>query len=261
MCWLHRAITIHEFHCLSIRLNVKSISIERRRRGSAGEDLPGQVGGVRGSSWAAVDVDSEFSTGDWLSRWALHSGLVCQIRSKMQTLSPARCRVTGSEKHCSSVIGMIQVNDPLCRCVLSERLCSRHCRTVNSPWCICQAGRGRGRFLDGPCESFQWCSPARLSARSSLPAPALGSLSSSYSGHFEQLKENKGLGLGVDNEACKWMTWSSRQTWTLVDGNAIKGILKKEQQKFVACKHIFFFRWWLFERCSKLSSYINRDLT
>lgn len=64
-------------------------------------------------------------------------------------------------------------------------------RAAHSPWCIYRAGRGRGMFLDGPCGSFQLWSPARLSVRRSLPVLVLGSPSSSYSGHFEQLEQSK----------------------------------------------------------------------
>ncbi len=132
---------------------------------------------------------------------------------------------------------------------LQKGLFFRHYRTVNSPWCICQAGRGRGRFLDGPYESFQWWSPARLSARSSLPAPALGSPSSSYSGHFEQLKENKGLGL-ASTMTCKWLTWSSKPMWMLADWNKIKDNLRNNRTLLLVSIFLV-----TFKRCSKFSSY------
>lgn len=126
-----------------------------------------------------------------------------------------------------------------------------HHKTVNSPWCICQAGRGKGRFLDGPFESFQWWSPAPLSARSSLPAPALGSPSSSCYGHFEQLKENKGLGL-ASTMTCKRMTWSLKRKWMSLDWNENK--IQFERQQRTPLLVSVCFSEWLWKRRSKMSS-------
>lgn len=59
--------------------------------------------------------------------------------------------------------------------------------TADLPWCIYQAGRGRGRFLDGPFESSQWSPLVQLSAQNLQPLQASGFPSSFYFGHFEQL--------------------------------------------------------------------------
>lgn len=117
-------------------------------------------------------------------------------------------------------------------------------RTVNSPWCICQAGRGRGRFLDGPYESFQWWSPALLSAHSSLPAPVSGSPSSSCYGHFEQLKENKGLGL-ASTMTCKLMSWSSILMWMSSERNQLIKRQHLKDNQGLCCWYAFF---WLLSR-------------
>lgn len=156
--------------------------------------------------------------------FALTSSLQDQIKGAYSIISKTGSR---SQRNIVSLSCMIH-KDLLYKGISAEMFFFRHHRTVNSPWCICQAGRGRGRFLDGPYESFQWWSPARLSARSSLPAPALGSPSSSYSGHFEQLKENKGLGL-ASTMTCKRMIWSSKQMRMLVDWNKIKGNLRNNR--------------------------------
>lgn len=136
-------------------------------------------------------------------------------------------------------------------CSLVERPFFSHSETVNSPWCICQAGRGKGRFLDGPFESFQWWSPALLSARNSLPAPALGSPSSSCYGHFEQLKENKGLGL-ASTMTCKRMTWSLKQKWMSLDWKKKKMQFEKQQRTLLLVS-VCFLEWlWRDARCQVL---------
>lgn len=159
--------------------------------------LAWSVRGVYLNSRAALERDLEYSTRDWLSLWALHS-----LQAWIKGAYGAIC-TTGSWSQRNIVALLCLWVKKKCSATLLSIYCIE--ASQDSPWCTCQAGRGRGRFLDGPYESFQWWSPALLSARSSLPAPALGSPSSSYSGHFEQLKENKGLGL-ASTMTCKWMT-------------------------------------------------------
>lgn len=230
---------MHVFDCLSITVNVQSIAIER----SVAEDLPGQLvvyrGGFREQYKRLI---------------IMSSALMARLQNRITGAYGATVKTRSwSQRNIVALLCLwFKKNatiDLLCRCTLADRSFFRHHRTVNSPWCICQAGRGRGRFLDGPYESFQWWSPALLSARSSLPAPALGSPSFSCYGHFEQLKENKGLGL-ASTMTHKWTTWSSKQMWMSLDWNKNKRQFEK-QQKTLLLVSVFLVT---FKRCSKLSS-------